>query len=174
MVKLEQIMPRVKGESDRNSWNLYRFAKKYWINKLRFYSNIPYENLSKSYDIFVSTKEQKYSFLDHSKSGVRRGIKLYGKRLINIFCSGYGLTSIYARDKSEFQYDITEEFWNDYTFYGRCRFLGNMSHKYNEWYEAQQDNESTRRVRICEYCGKKQYLKSWSEFTTKAEWIDEK
>ncbi len=49
-----------------------------------------------------------------------------------------------------------------------------MSHKYNEWYEAQQDNESTRRVRICEYCGKKQYLKSWNETITKGEWIDEK
>ena len=174
MVKLEQIMPRVKGESDRNSWNLYRFAKKYGINKLRFYSDIPYDKIDKAYDIFVCTREEKYSYLDHSESGVRRGISLWGKRLIHIFCSGYGLTSIYQKDKSEFQYDITEEFWNDYTFYGRCRFLGNMSHKYNEWYEAQQDNESTRRVRICEYCGKKQYLKSWNETITKGEWIDEK
>ena len=174
MVQLRQIKPRAEGESDRNSWNLYKFAKKYGIHKLKFYSDIPYDKIDKAYDIFVCTREEKYSYLDHSESGVRRGIELYGKRLINIFCSGYGLTSIYARDKSEFQYDITEEFWNDYTFYGRCRFLGNMSHKYNEWYEAQQDNESTRRVRICEYCGKKQYLKSWNETITKGEWIDEK
>ena len=174
MVKLEQIKPRVNGESDRNSWNLYRFVKKYGINKLRFYSNVPYDKIEKVYDIFVSTKEQKYSFLDRSETGVRSGIELYGKRLINIFCSGYGLTSIYQKDKPELPYDITEEFWKDYIFYGRCKFLGNMSHKYNEWYETQQGNESTRRVRICEYCGKKQYLESWHELTIKGKWIDKK
>jgi hypothetical protein len=27
---------------------------------------------------------------------------------------------------------------------------------------------------ICEYCGKKQYLKSWNETITKGEWIDKK
>ena len=174
MVKLKQIKPRVNGESDRNSWNFYRFVKKYGINKLRFYSNVPYDKIEKVYDIFVSTREQKYSFLDHSEIGVRSGTELYGKRLTNIFCCGHGLTSIYQKDKSELPYDITEEFWKDYTFHGRCKFLGSMSHKYNEWYETQQGNEPTRRVRICEYCGKKQYLKSWREFITKGKWIDEK
>ena len=173
MVQLKQIKPRIEGESDRNSWNLYKFAKKYGIHKLKFYSDVPYDKIDKAYDIFVCTREEKYSYLDHSESGAEIGIGLWGKRLIHIFCSGYGLTSVNYIDSSEFKYDITEQFWKDYMFYGRCKFLGDMTHKYNEWNEIQEDKISIKKVRICEYCGKKQYLTSWQETVIKTEWVDE-
>ena len=173
MVQLKQIKPRVEGESDRNSWNLYKFAKKYGIHKLKFYSDTPYDKIDKAYDIFVCVREEKYSHLDHSESVVRRGVNLFGKRLMNIFCSGSGLTSINYRDNSEFKYDITEQFWKDYMFYGRCKFLGDMTHKYNEWNEVQEDKISIKKVRICEYCRKKQHLTSWQETIIKTECVNE-
>ena len=42
------------------------------------------------------------------------------------------------------------------------------------WNEVQEDKISIKKVRMCEYCGKKQHLTSWQETIIKTEWVDEK
>jgi hypothetical protein len=46
----------------------------------------------------------------------------------------------------------------------------------NDSYPSHEIKESNveNRIYFCEYCGKKQYLKSWNETITKGEWIDKK
>lgn len=152
MRNYRDIEPKVHGESDRMSWNFYRFAKRYGINKIRVFAKNVSE--TKPTEIIVSVSQTPYSFLSESS---RKDVKLLGKRLMHIFCSyGKDTTSCATYELEDFPVDITEHFFHNYLNKGRCYYLKDYSHKYNIWNEVQKDG-SFREVRICEYCGHRQY-----------------
>lgn len=132
---LELIKPKVKGKSDKYSWNLYCFIRDYphiaknvfatkW-NPYSGYSNVP------ANDLF--NQEIAIGFIDStgifSGSNVK-SICLDQKNANNV------LYSKYYPDVIE---DITDYFWENYIKYGVCFLEMNYEHKYNE-------------LKICEYC----------------------
>ena len=166
MRRLEHIKPRVDNESDRMSWNLYKFAKRHGVNKIKVFATD--KNTREPMNILISIKQTPYSYLGHEKNRV--GTLLLGKRLMTIFCSyGRETTACHDYELSEFPVDITEKFFNDYIQSGRCFYLRGMSHKFNIGDELQEDG-SSKKVRVCEYCGKKEYSHTWEEVVIRERW----
>lgn len=142
----KKFKPKVRGKSDKYSWRLYQ----------RIRTNGRERVYLMAHDIIQGVYEPN---IDDLKSEVLRSSRIavgriyecgdfVGKRLSNIF-SPSDKYSNYCYGGNEFAtnkwIDITDWFWHRYEHYGRCAFVGDYSH---EWQEI------NRNSRKCKHCGK--------------------
>ena len=134
--------PKVDKVSDKYSWNLYKFYKKY--KSVKVYSDV--KEGWQWQNIFMCTRED--------------GNLILGKHLNYIMWNNYKCT-LYNQYKEDYPYDITEEFLKEYERVGRCLVLPlGDAHKFI----LSEDGKT----RECEYCGKVEKLKErvveyWSD-----------
>lgn len=133
----EQIKPKVRGESDFFSWQLYRYMKKY---------NNPSEQR-----IWAATWNTCYGIQPDNQSlymgSERDGDWIHARLLKNLCLRGqtldrraYGLPH-----DTENWVDVTDTFWSDYLRIGVCAIHGDYAH---EWSYHHGD------MRTCDYCNK--------------------
>lgn len=156
-VNPEEVRPKKRGESDKYSWNLYRYLRDNNKRDIRFCYHT--ENP-------VDSKEQDLP-LDFNKSfGTMQIFVLFGDGKGGFGTSGIRVSDAMHKgqtarletfsfclwDKSKFV-DITEQFWNLYRQIGRCVFDRN----HHGWWQGEgrftQINKNSRK---CNWCGKHQ------------------
>jgi hypothetical protein len=133
----EDFRPKVKGESDFFSWQLYRWLKKH-KHYTRIYkgtwNSITGHDLSR--DVFyIGRKDDKDSSWCHCRE--LRNLCTYRSGL-EMFAYG-GCHGVKDWE------DVTEWFWDEYRRIGVCAIHGDYAHKWNYLYPTK---------RKCEYCGK--------------------
>jgi len=136
------IKPKVRGESDFFSWQLYRWAK------------------AKPYlcSVFSGTWNS-ISGVDRDKSVLYIGLMdddgcFHGKPLRGLSVYRGSLQSLAygpAHDTANWK-DVTEEFWADYLKRGVCAIHGDLAH---EW-EYTVDGKA----RSCLWCNKQEHKKT--------------
>jgi hypothetical protein len=131
-MKAINFKPLKDRMSDKFSWNLYRFFKKYGgrdLSKIKIFLST--ENKWSSGGILISCGETEYGII--------------GEILESIF---YGRVSAseYSRDK--YKYEVTDKFFEMYKNKGRCNFY--PAHSWNFTGMSPEGD----RIRTCEYCGK--------------------
>ena len=124
-------------------------------------------------DLYPLNKEFFLEYLGKSGLDIYERIRGIDKRIVEVNRDrkSYGreTTACHDYELSEFPIDITEQFFNDYIQNGRCFYLRWMGHKFNIGNEMQEDR-SSKKVRICEYCGKKEYSHTWEEVVVRERW----
>lgn len=143
---LESIKPKVKGESDKYSWNMYRFLKRHKL-----------ENI----------------FGVMSKDGMMVGTVdsegLSGCLVRSIISSGYRLPIEFWFDKSIFGLRIMPLYLEEYQRVGRCLMLD-----HDEPWISGDDNRfrTIGNTRRCNWCGKWQHrtIKKIVKLTRKEVW----
>jgi hypothetical protein len=162
-IDLKQIKPKVRGESDKYSWNLYKFLNKLFKDKEfgKYYQNqIEFHFLNKS------RWDGSWVEFDPEEVNSRQVIIIpYGLGNCRTF---YSLESILTKGRSEnFALpwgeneltNITEWFAGNYPKLGRCIFDKN----HTAWMQGT-DNRFTyvKNTRKCNWCGewhKKEIIK---------------
>jgi len=145
---LNKIKPKIKGVSDKYTWNLYKILSKYKNKNIEIYYrniceyqdrelNFPQDDLSPN-NVILSTRETKDD--------------LIGDKLMITMREGK-FTEFWLNNYKHNHYKITDDFFNTYFKIGRCLldplhydFMRNSEDRFNE-------NENTR---ICNWCGMKQ------------------
>ncbi len=149
-MNLNLIKPKVKGESDKYSWNLYKYLHKYKGNTRVYYNKS---------DIMSSDKDS------YNKNTLRLSDILVGTPVEHEdSVIGNSLLEILRKVPSQ-QYwyqsalitysDITEEFYNDYIDIGRCL----IDNSHTGWLRNT-DNRFTYindNERKCNWCGIEQH-----------------
>lgn len=146
MVDLKLIKPKIKGESDKYSWNLYR-----WLYKYRKYAN---------YGVYYIGKEEfniEKLRLDKIIIGQKHSdIEMTGNLLSQIINKG-----AYHSDSNCFlnslgwntvnAIDITELFFKNYILKGRCFLYGHSG----VWLKNYNKKFTTinKHSRKCNWCG---------------------
>ncbi len=160
MIDLKSIKPKVRGQSDKYSWNLYRFLEKNYKNtSFRFYHIVDQddyvngETIHKKVPFNINDVSTYYIWV--GKESVD-GLWLYGNRLNSIISVGKERFTEFANPwlRSKEYVDITNEFLKAYLKIGRCLFT---KHSY-VWTAGSESrytyiNKSSRR---CNWCGKYQ------------------
>lgn len=153
MIDLNKIKPKVKGESDKYSWNFYNF-----LNKLTR-KRVEGKYIKKQLEIHWlhnSRWDGKYLEFNKDKLNINQIIILpYGKEYGGSF---YNLDPILRKGwATEFSglsssetTDITEWFFKIYERDGRCIF----DREHNGWWQGS-DNRFTyiNNTRKCNWCG---------------------
>lgn len=150
MFDVKQIKPRVRGISDKYSWNLYQ-----WLNKYKKHRDLKiyYTGDEFNPDNFVASKiiigyeiQGTNDILGNNLSGIiRNGIK---KTDSYCFCPFGGF------DTESF-IDITDIFWKNYLRKGRCFLFKHDS----IWLLGDEDRYSYigKSSRRCNWCGQWQH-----------------
>ncbi len=151
MIKANEIKPKVRGESDKYSWNLYKF-----INKVRYCNKVIVDIESwqrdegEPFDI-RRIKECGYLKRQHVFI-VREGYFQSGKKLASILSGVPPLhqTFYYGWLQNDRILDITEVFWDEYKRRGRCLFFAHEEH-FIKGIESRyiQINKHSRKCRWC-------------------------
>lgn len=139
---LKLIKPKVKGKSDKYSWNLHKYlsnnkGSKVYYRKINSFSereNLYHSNTLTKYDVLIGTPH-------------REGI--IGASLLEILRKPPKMKYFFINAFNDYQ-EITDEFFKDYVEIGRCLF----DSEHNGWmtgdenrFTYQNDNE-----RICSWC----------------------
>jgi hypothetical protein len=156
---LKQIKPKIKGESDKYSWQLYEFLRK---NYNRFgIPNVYYIQTQDSWD----SKEEKAIYVDRpfDENDSRlnyiwigdnhRDGWYYGNKLSNILGCSREKYTVFACPyfNNRIIINITEWFWNEYLKIGRC--IWDRSHHgwlVNDDKRFIYVNKNSRK---CQWCG---------------------
>lgn len=152
-INLELIKPKVKGESDKYSWNFYKYLNKLKNKDVRIYyrthSCINGDKINFNEHEFVTIETLVVSSVLRTDEG------LIGSTLSNVL-RGERIEEFYYSNIHKDYYEITEEFFNLYLDKGRCLF----DYNHNGWL-AYDSNRFTAYDdhRICNYCGKRQNKK---------------
>ncbi|SDZ95338.1 hypothetical protein [Marinobacterium iners] len=131
----EMVKPKVRGQSDFFSWQLYRYLRKY-----------PYASQQR---IWAGTWNSATGIDPESPQlyigSERDGFWIHARQLRNLCCHNSGLERwAYGPGHDTRNWtDVTEAFWADYLKKGVCAIHGDFAH---EW-----DEEGDRRT--CLYCG---------------------
>ncbi len=150
---LELIKPKVKGESDKYSWNFYKHLNKLKDKDVKIYY--------RKYDYFsgaqTSFNEVNFSIgnvlivnkvLDHDNG-------LIGSSLSSVLRGGKVDEYYYSNIPNSY-FEVTEIFFNLYLEKGRCLF----DYNHNGWLAHDDDRFIIYDdYRICNYCGKRQNKK---------------
>lgn len=139
--KAKDIKPKVLGQSDFFSWQLYRWVKKNEKGSLDFCR------------IWHGTWNSATGFNGYQPLYIGRknenGCWFSGIPIRYLCRRGHSIDEIYAFDQrhgvSDWR-DVTAYFWEDYVKRGVCAIHGDFAHK---WIEG-------GNKRTCEYCGKKE------------------
>lgn len=136
--KASDIKPKVKGQSDFFSWQLYRYMRKYTDPK--------------DQRVFAGTW--------NSIDGVNplRPVLYIGQLSKDLWFSGRQLRNLCRHGGSIVRYayhaghdtknwvDVTDAFWSDYMKIGVCAIHGDLAH---DW-------DVSGDERTCRYCGKRE------------------
>lgn len=142
------IKPKVRGQSDFFSWQLYRWAKKR-PHALKIWAST-WNNRSG-----INGNPELYIGSDRDHDGW-----IHGKCLTILCTHGASLDS-WAYGPTANWVDVTESFWSNYMQKGVCAIHGDYAHN---WIEE-------GKTRTCEYCGKAQ--KQVTKLVEKSEWINQ-
>lgn len=154
MLDINKIKPKVKGESDKYSWNLYNFLHKQVRQR----------------DVGKCVKKQiKVYWLCHSRwdgSHLEFNPDKVSLNMMQLIISPFGGKSGYFMDtimrkgraeqyylpwKDEDLLDITSWFLNTYEQIGRCIF----DHTHNGWLQGDKERFTyVNNTRKCNWCGK--------------------
>ncbi|MCL1696337.1 hypothetical protein [Lysinibacillus sp. BPa_S21] len=150
---LTLIKPKIKGESDKYSWNFFKHLNKIKDKEIKIYYH------TRSYISGEPITFNENEFLIGNVIVVRGVIKsnggLIGCALSNVLRGGKIEDYWYSNIHNDF-YEITDEFFNLYLEKGRCLFDAN----HNGWLAHDDDRFTTYdKYRICNYCGKRQNKK---------------
>lgn len=142
----KRFKPTSCGESDKYSWHLYERMKMFGRERVYLIAQKVSEVL---YEPRI--EDLKSEVLHPSKIAIGKigaGGNFYGRSLDDIFL-GYVKYDNHFWSNYRFAThkwkDITEWFWKRYENYGRCAFLGDYSHEWEEVSEV---------LRKCIYCEK--------------------
>lgn len=134
----DQIKPKVRGQSDFFSWQLYRYMKKY-------------RNPSE-HRIWAATWSNCYGVQPDKPSlyigSDRDGDWIHARQLRNLCLVGQKIEryAYGAPHDTGNWVDVTDAFWGDYLKIGVCAIHGDFAHK---WHEE-------GGLRTCDHCGKKE------------------
>ncbi len=158
---LNLIKPKVKNESDKYSWNLYKYLLKHKNTKV-YYSKInSFTDDEHTYDKSSLVKMD-------TLIGVESEDGLIGARLIDILRKIPSMDFWYGNVKNN-HVEITEDFFNDYIEIGRCLF--DQSH---DGLLRNADNRFTyinEDERKCNWCGIEQHKEIEEEIKHVTHWI---
>ncbi len=164
---IKLIKPKVKGESDKYSWNLYNWMIKYKQHKSVFV----YLEDGEEFDI---------NNIDFAPRNIIIGTRysdgcISGNRLSSIIYKGRGKDDCWAFNKlggwryKDF-HDISDIFWKKYLKLGRCLLYGHS----DMWLQGD-DNRYTvvNNTRKCNWCGEWQHkeIKKVVKIERKEVWL---
>ena len=145
---LKKIKPQIKGESDKYSWNLWKWLNKYKTEKLRVY-------------YLPNHEDDKYDPTDFDNVQI-----LIGERWRDNCIVGMTLRTIIATDRGlqsgafttgcgynvHVAQDVTEQFFEDYIEFGRCFLFehGAWLRNGDKQFTYQDDGNE----RWCNWCGR--------------------
>lgn len=147
-----KIKPLVDRESDKFSWNLFRFMRKNSKrDNLRVYydnrdNDLDFNSILQPYKVFIGYKEDDD---DDNMTGSKLSsiITSFGNSQLQMGylmkCNGFNVDE---------WIDITEEFWDAYDKRGRCLFFIHGS--WIQGFETQFTEHDN--IRICTWCGVKE------------------
>jgi len=145
------IKPKVRGQSDFFSWQLYRWVKEK-PNALKIWTG--------TWNDCTGIDPEKPVFYIGSERDEEGYI--HGKQLRNLCSYGASLDGwAYGPSLDTKNWvDVTDQFWSDYMQTGVCAIHGDYAHS---WIEE-------GKTRTCEYCGTTQ--KQMTKLIEKIEWIN--
>lgn len=154
MIDLKKIKPKVKGKSDKYSWNLYKFLHKLFSNKE---SGKYYKNQLQILWLHHSRFDGSYLEFDKNNLNLLQLIIMpLGKENGRSF---YSMSSILTKGRSEEfalpwslgkMTDITDWFFKTYEKDGRCIF----DRKHTGWMIGTEDRFTyVNNTRKCNWCG---------------------
>ena len=163
-MNIKQIKPRLKGKSDKYSWQLYQYMVKNRIGKL---PTVIFANkLSKDSEraefypadirrnnIWIATNIESCQVESNGKKGTARWI--HGNGLGTILSDSREKYTTFANPWIQEYEDITDWFWSEYIKYGRCL----LDPEHIGWWQGD-DNRFTyinKNSRRCNWCGRWQY-----------------
>ncbi|WP_079709769.1 hypothetical protein [Paraliobacillus ryukyuensis] len=175
MIDIKRIKPKTKGESDKYSWNLYRFLHKIISNR----DEGKYvKNQLEVHFVHNSWFDSKYLEFDKNKSLNPRQLIILPLGLKN-GRSFHSVDSILTRNRSDrFALpnweltDITDWFFETYERDGRCIF--DRSH--NGWMLGAKNRFThVNNTRRCNWCGEWHHkeIKKKVNITRKEVWLPE-
>lgn len=141
------IKPKVKNESDKYSWNLYKYLKKY-PNSRVYYNK--FNSFTDERQVYNKNKLTKNDVL----IGRNSGNSIIGFTLSMLLMKVPSMQFWY-QNAYDTHIDITEEFIRDYIEIGRCLF--DQSH---DGWLRNNDNRFTyleEDLRKCNWCGIEQH-----------------
>lgn len=132
------IKPKLKGKSDKFSWNLYSWVKRNpkhcRIFKGTWNNMAGFDDLGQEW-LYIGFKEEDGEFIGRQL----RNVCLKGSTFkMNCFLPGKNFHDV------DNWTDITDEFWERYQRIGVCAVHGEKAHNWQE------DGDK----RTCSYCGK--------------------
>ena len=141
----EKIKPKVKGKSDKYSWNLYK-----WVKKKGFYPKVWFDTENRlNGEKLEFDKENFPTYQLWIGGSDKEGLWFYGSSLRSILsprCKEWA--NPWMANK---HIDITDWFWNEYIKIGRC--IWDKSH--DGWLEnADERFAYVGNTRKCKWCGK--------------------
>lgn len=146
MINAELFRPKVRGESDKFSWGIYRFLKKHPGIRIMYYSKNDMGE-DEPFDPKKSQRPRKI-FMLHSGSamiGISVSQAMDGKLHEYAF-------SVW--DCKKFV-DITDWFFKEYAMIGRCLF--DREHFGWWWGDGQRFTHINKHSRRCNWCGEWQH-----------------
>lgn len=148
---IKSIKPKIKGESDKYSWNLYN-----WLLKYKQHRNV---------FVYLEDGEE----FNINKIDFKRADFIIGTRYDDGCVTGNKLHSIISRGRGRDDcwsfhaiagwrykdfHDVTEIFWNKYIESGRCLVYGHG----NMWLRGDENRYTViNNTRRCNWCGKWQH-----------------
>lgn len=150
---LSLIKPKIKGKSDKYSWNFYKYLNKLKTKDIKIYYR-KYDYFSGALTDFNETDFSTGNTLIISKV-IKHDKGLIGSSLSSVLRSGK-IDEYYYSNIHNNYFEVTEEFFDLYLDKGRCLFDFN----HNGWLAYDDDRFTIYdKYRICNYCGKRQSKK---------------
>lgn len=146
---IKLVKPKIKGESDKYSWNLWR-----WLNKYKWHRNVYFRITEDSPEFNINNIKASDLYI-----GTMDSTGLSGNRLGTILGKGIGKDDCFAFHpiagwRNDEFIDITDIFWKEYINIGRCLFTEHSG----VWIRGDEDRFSyTNNTRKCNWCGKWQH-----------------
>ena len=154
-VSAKNFKPKVRGKSDKFSWNLYRLLKD-WEGREISVVRIGWNTLDGGCDI---SRGSLYICCDLSVPDW-----MHGNQIVRVMCEGPKAANVafgMMGSKPWHHYDredVTEWFFREYADKGRCLLVPNWSH---DWIEI---NVNARK---CRHCGKHERREVYTKRTAK-------
>lgn len=146
MIDAEKFRPKKRGESDKFSWNIYRFLKRHPGVRVMYYFN-PVEYI-RSFDPNKSLNSMQ-TFLLHPGPGMS-GVRVHGLMMRQSKFGEIQQASYCLWDKERFT-DITDWFFKTYERIGCCIF----DREHSGWWRGEGNRFTyiNKHSRRCNWCG---------------------
>jgi len=170
---ISNIKPKVNGQSDKYSWNLYNFLNKLYKKKVE---GKYYEKQLEIHWLHNSRWDGSYLEFDKNNLNMNQMLILpLGKKHGRTFYSlsavlGKGKATEFALPYSYELTDITDWFFETYIKDGRCIF----DRTHNGWWQGAEDRYTyVNNTRKCNWCSQwhKKEIKKVQKITREVEWV---